>query len=238
MGAAAPNLKVFWCGQNYIVSRNPKWMFPVFQKHIHSRSKTKPYQNSIKWRCFPHDYHFCGRQSVPFYFLLLMEKMGFEWRIRGSYSEVCAVRLGSCAYTELEKSGIREEHSRLNMRRKFLASPDGIRVLKIMPDVASDVNFCVHLLISCQQVLRQGAQWPWWFPLPRYSSTHIAVHGVNIFIMFYLWPSLAAKYSLSPVSSFVSHALLLQRKYHWQNQCLTSLCLGSVYLCFHRLVSI
>lgn len=77
----------------------------------------------------------------------------------------CATWLGS-VYTELEKSRIREEHSKLNLWSKFSASPDRIRALSIMLDVASEVNFLAHLLISCHRVLRQGSQWPWWFPFP------------------------------------------------------------------------
>lgn len=61
-----------------VISRNPKCLFPVVQKHTSPQSKTKPYQNSIRWRHFPHGFHFSGRHSVPFYFLLLLEQKGFE----------------------------------------------------------------------------------------------------------------------------------------------------------------
>lgn len=144
------------------------------ETHIPPQSKTKPHQNSIRWRRFPGGFHFSGRQSVPFYFPLLLEQKGFEWRIWSScHVGVCSLsRMQFCVYTELEKSKIGEKHSKLNFRSKFLASPDGIRVLRIMPDMASEVNFLVHLLISCQQVLRQGSQWPRWFPFPPQVFFH------------------------------------------------------------------
>lgn len=123
-----------------------------------SQTKTKPYQNSIRWRCFLRGFHFSGRQSVSFYFLLLLEKRGFEWRIWSScHVGVCAAWLGCSSVSTWNWKRARLGESIPNSVWEVNAFPDAIRALRIMPDVASEVNFLAHLLISSQQVLRQGS---------------------------------------------------------------------------------
>lgn len=93
-----------------------------------------------------------------FTFTLLLEKGGLEWRIWSScHVGVCAAWLGCNSVSTRSWKRARSGKNIPNSVWEVNAFPDGIKALRIMPDVASEVNFLAHLLISCRQVLRQGS---------------------------------------------------------------------------------